>query len=119
MSVKIKAGTCFVLPVRIDDKKFDDISAIEFLFKQTKTGDSVKTAYWQNGGTCRDVEHVDGTNEFVVLFSVDDSYLFKQNEMFFMDVRIHYLDAATNPFTPILRIRMSDTLYAQGEEVGP
>lgn len=121
MSVKIKAGTCFVLPVTIKDAHFSDIEAIEFLFKQTEDRDAetIKTAYWSKDGECRDVEQIEGENTFLVMFSVDESYLFQQGEMFFLDTRIHHENSMTNPYTNIVRVTMSNTLFAQGEEVGP
>ena len=57
-------------------------------------------------------------NVILILFSRDDTYLFRQNEMFFLDTRIHYSGAITNPYTPIVQLRMNRTLFAQGEEVG-
>ena len=119
MSVKIKAGTCFVLPVTIEDAHFSDIEAIEFLFKQTENGETLKSAYWNKDGECRDVEQIEGENTFLVMFSMDDSYLFQQGEMFFMDTRIHHENSMTNPYTNIVRVTMNNTLFAQGEEVGP
>lgn len=117
MAIKIKAGTTFVLPVEIQDSKFSLISAIEFLFKQTENGETLKTAYWSRDGESRDAQLVEGENIIVVSFSREDSYLFQQNEMFFMDTRIHYTDSITNPYTPIVRVRMNQTLFVDGEEV--
>ena len=119
MSVKIKAGTCFVLPVTIEDAHFSDIEAIEFLFKQTENGETLKSAYWNKDGECRDVEQIENENTFLVMFSMDDSYLFQQGEMFFMDTRIHHENSMTNPYTNIVRVTMNNTLFAQGEEIGP
>ena len=118
MSVKIKAGTCFVLPVTIEDAHFSDIEAIEFLFKQTEDGETVKTAHWVRDGESTDAEQRGNENVILILFSRDDTYLFRQNEMFFLDTRIHYSGAITNPYTPIVQLRMNRTLFAQGEEVG-
>lgn len=117
MSVKIKAGTCFLLPVTIDDSKFDYISAIEFLFKQTDSGKTLKTAYWSKNGESRDAYQIGQSNTINVKFTRADSYLFRENDMFFMDTRIHYIDAETNPPTNIVRLRMRDTLFDNGEEV--
>lgn len=118
MSVKIKAGTCFVLPVTIVDSHFEDIESVEFIFTQSENGETIKSALWSKNGECRDAERVAGENKILVLFTREDSYLFRQNDMFFLDTRIHYTDAMTNPYTQIRRIRMNKTLFKSGEEVG-
>lgn len=117
MSVKIKAGTCFVLPVTIDDAHFSDIEAIEFLFKQTENGETIKTAYWSKEGPSRDASQRGAENVILVDFSREDTYLFLQDEMFFMDTRIHYTGSEQNPPTNIVQLRMNRTLFSEGEEV--
>lgn len=118
MSIKIKAGTNFVLPVEIEDENFSQITAIEFLFKQTENGDTLKTAYWSRSGGSRDASLKSGENTILVKFTREDTYLFKQDEMFYMDTRIHYYGTSDNPYTPIVRMRMNRTLFADGEEAG-
>ena len=117
MAIKIKAGTNLSLPLDIIDDKFNSISAIEFLFKQTEGGDTLKTAYWSRDGESRDATLITGTQKVAVRFSREDTYLFRQNENFFIDTRIHYDDTDENPYTPILQLRMNPTLFAEGEEV--
>lgn len=117
MSVKIKSGTTFVLPVEIQDRNFDQISAIEFLFKQTMNGKTLKTAYWSKDGASRGCVKRAGQNVILVSFSRSDSYLFKQNAIFYMDTRIHYTGTETNPYTKIISLQMRDTLFAEDEEV--
>ena len=117
MSIKIKAGTCFVLAVEIDDSNFSAIDHIEFLFKQEEKGETLKSAYWSANGVSRDCQRQDNTQLILVAFSRADTYLFRQNEVFFMDTRIHYQDADTNPYTNIVRLFMRETLFAEGEEV--
>ena len=119
MGIKIKAGTTFLLPVEIEDENFANISAIEFLFKQNKNGQTLKTAYWSAEGESRDAELKDDTQTIMISFSRDDSYLFRQNSTFFMDTRIHYGDTPDNPFTKIISLTMNETLFAPGEEVVP
>ena len=117
MAVKIKAGTIFVLPVKIEDENFAYIESIEFLFKQTENGETLKTAYWSRENESRDADLVDGENIILVMFNRDDSYLFQQEEMFFLDTRIHYYETDINPYTPLVRVRMNQTLFVSGEEV--
>lgn len=125
MSLKIKAGTRFVLPVEFEDTNFAEIHKIEFLFKQNMSGKTLKTALWvrpvdageEPEETSRDAELQEGTHTILVSFSRDDSYLFRQGETFFMDTRIHYSNSDTNPYTKILGLQMSGTLFAPGEEV--
>jgi len=117
MSVKFKAGTVFVLPLEFEDDNFDSIEAIEILIKQAETGDTLKSAYWSRDGESRDAVLVDGKHIILVHFSREDSYLFQQEEMFIVDTRIHYYGTDINPYTPLVRVRMSQTLFANGEEV--
>ena len=119
MSVKIKAGTNFVLPVTIEDNNFGNISAIEFLFKQNTSGGTLKTAYWSAEGESRDASRKEGENTILVHFSRADTYLFKQNAPFMMDTRIHYNESEDNPYTKIITLTMNETLFGDGEEVGP
>ena len=116
-TLKIKAGTNLSLPLEIVDNKFAMIEAIEFLFKQTESGETLKTAYWSRDGESRDAVLIDGTQKIAVRFSREDTYLFQQDETFFIDTRIHYTDTDENPYTPILRLRMNMTLFSEGEEV--
>lgn len=117
MSLKIKAGTSFVLPVKIEDTNFDHIEAIEFIFKQMETGNTLKTAYWSREGESRDAQLLDDEPIILVRFVREESYLFRQEEQFFMDTRIHYYGTDMNPYTPIVRVRMRQTLFVEGEEV--
>lgn len=116
-TLKIKAGTNLSLPLEIVDKKFELIEAIEFLFKQTEEGETLKTAYWSRDGESRDAVLIDGTQTISVRFRREDTYLFQQNENFFIDTRIHYTNTDENPYTPILQLRMNQTLFAEDEEV--
>ena len=118
MSVRIKAGTNFALPVKIEDADFPRISGIEFMFKQAESGETLKSAYWSRDGLSRDASKKDGDdNIIIVTFSREDSYLFTQDEMFFMDTRIHYDDTEMNPCTNMVRLMMRSTLFQSGEEV--
>lgn len=117
MSVQIKAGTNFILPVEIQDSNFGNISAIEFIFKQSLSGRALKTAYWSRDGASRDCAKRPEEDTILVSFSRADSYLFKQNATFYLDTRIHYTDSDTNPFTKIVNLQMRDTLFDEGEEV--
>lgn len=122
MSFKIKAGMTFSLPVEIDDEDFENIAGIEFIFKQEADDDeanALKTAYWSKDGLSRNCAKVDGQQTILVRFSRADTYLFEQGEDFFMDTRIHYEDTDENPFTNIVRLRMENSLFEQGEEATP
>lgn len=116
-TLKIKAGTNLSLPLEIVDNKFNLVEAVEFLFKQTEGGETLKTAYWSRDGESRDATLIAGTQTISVKFTREDTYLFRQNENFYIDTRIHYTDSDENPYTPILQLRMNPTLFAEGEEV--
>lgn len=117
MDAKFKAGTVFTLPVEFEDAHFADVSEIEFLFKQTMRGETLKSALWSRDGESRDAALVPDTTTVNVFFTMDDSYLFWQGLEFLMDTRIHYPNTPDNPFTAIIKIKMEPTLFAQGEEV--
>ena len=117
MAVKIKAGTYFTLPVIIEDDNFAMISAVEFVFTQSENGDTLKSAYWSRDGENKDARQDGTSNTILITFTRDDSYLFKQNAVFYMDTRIHYYDSPDNPFTKIIYLTMNKTLFKSGEEV--
>lgn len=117
MAVKIKAGTNFALPVIIEDDNFAMISSIEFVFTQTENGDTLKSALWSRDGESRDASQDGTSNTILVNFSMADTYLFKQNAVFYMDTRIHYTDSVDNPFTRIVPLTMNKTLFKSGEEI--
>lgn len=117
MSTKVKAGTYFLLPLKFITNNFDLIDSIEFIFTRTENGETVKSALWSRNGESRDAALVPDTQTVNVLFTTEDSYLFKQGDMFFIDTRIHYTGSQLNPYTPIKRLRMERTLFKEGEEV--
>ena len=118
MGFKFKAGTNFIIPVGISDTNFANISAIEFVFTQDMKGNSLKTAYWSRDGQSRDAAlSNDAENTILVSFSREDTYKFKENSTFYMDTRIHYTESNTNPYTKIVPMQMTETLFADGEEV--
>lgn len=117
--VTVKAGTAFSFPVEIEDENFDLIEKIEFMFKQEEDddeGEALKTALWSRDGESRDCEKVENENVIKVSFSRADTYRFEQNEFFFMDTRITYAGATENPATNIVKLKMANTLFENGEE---
>ena len=119
MAIRIKAGTSFSLPVIINDENFDLISEIEFMFKQEEDDDdgaALKTALWSRYDESRDCTKKTGENLIYIKFRREDTYLFEQNENFYMDTRIHYSGTDENPYTNIVRFRMGNTLFESGEE---
>ena len=119
MSSKLKPGTTVLLPVKIDDPDFEHIAAIEFIFKQNATscGEAIKTAYWTPDGTCLNAQRKRGERVILVRFTREETYKFKRNATFYMDTRIRYQDAETNPITTPVALQMRDTLFEPGEEV--
>lgn len=120
-TVSFKAGTSFSIPVKINDDNFALIDAIEFMFKQDEDDDEgavLKTAYWSEAtqNDCDKVVDGQGNVTFLIRFHRADTYLFDQNENFYMDTRIHYAGAEENPPTNIVRLRMTNTLFESGEE---
>ena len=119
MAIKIKQGTNMVLPVRIDDRDFENITGIEFIFKQEPhCHGAIKTAYWSADGISRDAQRKSGERVILVRFSRSDTYRFKPNALFYMDTRIHYNESEDNPYTPVIAMRMTESLFEEDEEVG-
>ena len=117
MAAKTKAGTCFALPLEIEDSDFDRIEAIEFVFKQNENGEALKTAYFSRDGACKSCMKGEGEHEILVEITREESYLFRQDEEYIMDCRIHYEDSDYNPYTKPVKFFMDKTCFRRGEEV--
>lgn len=111
MGAKFKAGTNFPLAVTFEDERFSDITTIEFIFKQTRRGEAIKTALWSRNGESRDAALAPDTTTVNVYFTQEDTFRFVQDSDFYMDTRIYYADTSENPYTPILKLRMDPTLF--------
>lgn len=121
MAARIKAGLTFALQALLEDENAAQIEAVEFMFKQEEdsTAPVLKTAYWSRDGASRDCELAEETETELTIhvhFSRADTYLFEQGEPFFMDTRVHYEGVGGNPYTPIVRLRMGNSLFGSGEE---
>ena len=111
MGAILKAGTNFPLAVKFEDDHFSDIAEIEFIFKQTRRGEAIKTALWSRDGESHDAALAPDTTIVNVYFTQEDTFRFVQDSDFYMDTRIHYADTNENPHTPILKLRMDPTLF--------
>lgn len=117
---EIKQGTRLGLSVLFegdDEFTLDDISQVEFVFKQRRSAnaDVIKSSVWKSDGT-GDCTRVENTNTIVVPFSRDETYAFKPDEIFYMDTRMSRSDSLDNLLTEVIEITMSATLF---EEVSP
>ncbi len=117
----MKQGTYNHLKVVFDGVDLDQISRVEFVFTQTLDGEVVKSAIYTspNNPVPGDVLLEDGV--FLVPFTREDTYLFKQGATFFMDTRIvPFGSVATsdNPPTPIVTLRMDPTLFYYADNPG-
>lgn len=106
-----KAGITQHLEVTFGLETLEDISKIEFLFRQVNNmnGMVYKKSVYDPSDSSSDVTLVD--NSFLIPFSKEDSYLFKQNAPFYMDTRISLTDSDDNPETEIVEIFMNPTLF--------
>lgn len=108
----MKRGTTPTLPVRVGVDS-SDIETIEFLFKQEKSESAEEILLKEYPGD--DVEYNDTYNVFEVAFSSDDTWLFAEDEPFYMDTRIT-LTSGKIPETPIVTLRMHPTLFEGPED---
>ena len=112
----MKQGTNFILPVNIE-YDLELIEKIEFIFKQSKPGDSLK-----NSKTIKKFEYpsdvavaIGEDNTINLYWNIDDTYLFDVNNLILMDTRIYLKDSEQNPETTTIKIRMNPTLFGQGD----
>lgn len=87
-----------------------DVDKVEFAFSQ-KIGESpLKTAVYPDD---EDVVKLTDT-QLGVVFSMNDTALFKAGEYFYADTRVTMSDTAYQPATPIMKLRMEETLFENG-----
>lgn len=115
-------GTRLYMPIRLTGADLDDVSSIEFMFKQTKdmTDVALKSALWVNGdenSTAFRTEDNDGNDVIAIPWTLDETYLFKGGRFFYVHARIHLTGTDANPPVRIVSVVMSETLFNQGEEV--
>lgn len=107
----MKNGTTTTLPVRIKLNS-EDIQSIVFLFKQEKSHLAPDILIKNYPG---DVTYNDECQTFEIPFTEEDTWLFAENELFYMDIKITLISGAI-PETPIVTLRMHPTLFSKPEE---
>ena len=86
-----------------------DIAKIEFAFSQNIHSTPLKLAVFPGEGT------VDlGDNMIGVVWTPEETELFKAGKPFFADTRITLHDSEYQPQTPIVRLQMEHTLFERG-----
>ena len=115
-------GTKYYMPILLTGVDLDDVSEIEFVFKQgpSMTEAALKTALWVNGdenATAFRTEDNDGNDVIAIPWTMDETYLFVSGRRFYVHARIHLNGTDANPPVRIVAVVMSETLFAQGEEV--
>lgn len=107
----MKNGTTSILPVRFRINGAD-VESIIFLFKQEKSNSAPEILVKNYPG---DVQYKEECNVFEVPFSEADTWLFAEDEPFYMDTRLTLISGAI-PETPIVTLRMHPTLFSKPEE---
>lgn len=107
----MKRGTTPVLPVHFSINN-SDVETIEFLFKQEKSelAPAILLKTYPD-----DVEYDESRNLYKVAFTSDDTWLFAEDEPFYMDTRITLLGGSI-PETNIVTLRMHPTLFEHDDE---
>ena len=111
-----KQGITFHMSVSFDGVDLDDVSQIEFVFTQTRTGAVKKSWTWISSAEGPGGLSARSGNKILVPWSREDTYLFQENAAFFMDTRITLTESSDNPETPIVPLRMNPTLFEEGTE---
>lgn len=115
-------GTKYYMPILVTGVDLDDVTSIEFMFKQgmSMSGTALKTALWVNGdenATAFRTEDNDGNDVIAIPWTLDETYNFVSGRRFYVHARIHLNGTDANPPVRIVAVVMSETLFAQGEEV--
>jgi len=107
----MKRGTTPVLPVHFSINN-DDVETIEFLFKQEKSESAPELLLKTYPG---EVEYDESRNMYNVAFTSDETWLFAEDEPFYMDTRVTMIGGSI-PETPIVTLRMHPTLFEHDDE---
>lgn len=115
-------GTKFYMPIRLIGISLDDVSSIEFTFKQMKdmNADSLKTALWDSDNETEEAfvtQDSSGKEVIAIAWTMEETYLFKTDKFFYIHARIHMKNTEMNPPVKIVPIIMNATLFALGEVV--
>ena len=115
-------GTRYYMPIQLTGVSLDNVTSIEFMFKQgmSNAGTALKTALWVSGdenATAFRTEDNDGNDVIAVPWTLDETYNFISGRRFYVHARIHLSGTDANPPVRIVAVVMSETLFAQGEEV--
>lgn len=94
------------------DTYWADVQQIEILFQQNKNRGAFKSIIWEPGDTeeCRRGEG----NTLLVLWTRDETYQFKANEHFYMDIRPTLIDGTDLHVDPV-QLCMTWTLFKDEE----
>ncbi len=101
------------MPVRIH-MPLDFVEKIEFIFKQEKD----RSAPILKSAVYPDTAERYGDKDLVLIpWSKEDTYLFEEDAPFYMDTRITRNDTEDQPDTPIVTLKMSPSLFEEGDVV--
>ena len=111
----MKSGLTQHIGVTFDSINVSDINKVKFMFRQIKNMNGLvkKEEVYDPSDESSSVELID--EMFIVPFSLDDSYLFRQNAPFYMDTKIFLNDTEDNPETEIVELYMNQTLFRKEE----
>lgn len=103
----MKQGTNYIMRVNLDFD-FDTIEKIDFIFEQ---GDArLKFTY-----PSAKAQKVEGEKAVNLVWTYNDTYIFKAYSQITMDTRISLIDVDTNPETSLAKFYMNPTLFTKGD----
>ena len=117
----------FCMDIDFDGIDLDEVKSMEFLFVQEpgcviaqKKTQPVTLAFSYPSDTAIRMTGVDEetgeeieTNSVELIWTAEQTYMFKSGAAISMDTRIHMKDLTTNPETPVLRFVMDPTLFKE------
>ena len=105
----MKQLTKNLLKLNFNGIDLNNVSKIEFAFSQNIGESPLKTAEYPNNNAELIVDNLIG-----VVFSQEDTLLFKADSYFYADTRITMKDSDYQIETPIVKLKMNPTLFERG-----
>lgn len=106
----MKQLTHNLLKMNFQGISLEDVSKIEFAFSQEIGKPPLKTAVYPADSCTMKLSD----NQVGVVWTQEETALFKSDMYFYADTRITMADTEFQPQTPIVKLRMEETLFEKG-----
>lgn len=105
----MKQLTKNLLKMNFNGIDLNDVSKIEFAFSQEIGQAPLKVAEYPSNNAILVTDNMVG-----IVWTAEDTALFKAGKTFYADTRITLNDSVYQPETPILKLVMNPTLFERG-----